>query len=121
MNDHFDDDLHRALRPVDPGDEFTRAVMARIQQRAVGNLDDQRSRRRPVTRILPWAPAALAASLLIVIVMNHGEAPQPSVEDGLRAREQVIEALRMTSEKLDLAYQVVHNQSDSDRDPDAGA
>jgi len=58
--------LREALRPVDPGDEFTDAVMRRLQQPPQLHQSQQpqvlrRARRR-------WqVPAALAASLLLAI------------------------------------------------------
>ena len=106
MNDDLEQELRRALQPVDPGDEFTRAVMARIQSPNVVNISRPRPR---LQRALPWAPAALAASLLVAIVMTHQQRKEEQeLAEGLRAREELLLALRVTSEKLDIAYQVVH-------------
>jgi hypothetical protein len=120
MNDNLDDELRRALRPVDPGDEFTRALMARVSAQKVTEI--RRPTRSPLhARVLPWAPAALAASLLIAIFVTHEHHQRHDVEEGLRARQELLEALRVTSEKLDIAYQVVHNESDGGADADTGA
>jgi len=116
MNESFDTDLKQALRPVDPGEDFTARVMARID---VANVTPIKPRRAAITRLLPWAPAALAASLLLAIFMTHDEHPAEDPQAGLRAREQLLQALRVTSEKLDIAYQVVHNESTAGTD--AGA
>ena len=108
MNDDLEQDLRRALRPVDPGEDFTRAVMARVQSRTVVEIPQAKPRPR-FQRALPWAPAALAASLLMAIVMTHQHRKeQQELAEGLRAREELLLALRVTSEKLDIAYQVVH-------------
>jgi hypothetical protein len=117
MSDFLENELRRALRPEDPGDDFTRTVMTRVRAQTA----PETPRRAPTSqRALRWLPAALAASLLAAIVVKHERIEERTVQDGLRAREQLLQALRMTSEKLDLAYEVVHDQS-NDRADDAGA
>lgn len=119
MSDDLDQHLRRALRPVDPGDEFTRAVMARVASQKVTDIGHARVRPRVASRTLPWAPAAIAASLLIAIVMTHQHRQrEENIAQGQRAREELLQALRVTSEKLDIAYQVVHTESSAA--PDAG-
>jgi hypothetical protein len=113
MNDSLEDELRRALRPVDPGDDFARKVMARVQRH--GRVAPA-MRARASHRVLQWLPAALAASLLVTIIVKHERieertAQERAIEDGLRAREQLLAALHVTSEKLDLAYQLVHDES----------
>ena len=100
-------DLKKALAPVDPGDRFTQAVMARVRAQPQSAVEPPRQR----PRVLQWLPAALAASLLMTIVMKHDERRTQELDEGLRARDELIAALRVTSEKLDLAYQVVQNES----------
>ena len=117
MNEPLDQELRRALRPVDPGNDFTRAVMARVSSQKVVDIPRARSRPKLYVRALPWAPAALAASLLMAILMTHEHRQrEQDMAEGLRARQELLEALRVTSEKLDIAYQVVHNESDADAD-----
>jgi hypothetical protein len=111
MNDHLEDELRRALRPADPGDDFTRRVMAQVQAREAAQ---PAARKRAAPPILRWLPAALAASLLIAIIFQHEQsaeriAAERAIEEGLRARDQLLAALYVTSEKLDLAYQAVQN------------
>lgn len=121
MSDPLDQELRRALRPVDPGDDFTRAVMARVTSNVtdIRHSPGMKLRTRVYSRALPWAPAALAASLLIAIVMTHQHRQEAeNIAQGQRAREELLQALRMTSEKLDIAYQVV--QSETNTDMDAG-
>jgi hypothetical protein len=108
MSDFLEDELRRALRPVDPGDDFTHKVLARVQAQSTGR---ERHSRRLHERLVRWVPAALAASLLAAIIVNHEHSQAQMAEEGLRAREQLIAALRVTSEKLDLAYEAVHNQT----------
>jgi hypothetical protein len=116
----LDQELRRALRPVDPGDEFTRAVMARVAASKVTPLSSKPARARFGARLLPWAPAALAASMLVAIFVTHEQQQREEVQQGLQARQELLEALRVTSEKLDIAYQVVHSESDAVTDADAG-
>ena len=117
MSNDLDQELRHALRPVDPGDEFTRAVMGRIAAQKVTDIRRPSSRSRFTSRTLPWAPAAIAASLLVAIVMTHEHRQQEeNIAQGQRAREELLQALRVTSKKLDIAYQVVHNESDAASD-----
>jgi hypothetical protein len=126
MNDNLDQELRNALRPVDPGDDFTRAIMARVASQTVTELRRPPARppfhARALPRALPWAPAALAASLLVAIFATHESHQQQDIAEGMRARQELLQALRVTSEKLDIAYQVVHNESAADADDhtDAG-
>jgi hypothetical protein len=112
MSDRLDAELRRALRPADPGDAFTRAVMSRVP------ANSTRAKKASNSSVLRWLPAALAASLLVAIIVKH-EHREPTVAQGELAREQLLEALRVTSQKLDIAYQVVHNQSDATQEPGA--
>jgi hypothetical protein len=92
--DDLDAALREALRPVNPGEDFTGRVMARVAAPQPRGL----RARWPV-------PAALAAAVLLGtgVYVQH----QRQNRAGLEARRQVIEALRLTDEKLDLAYQTV--------------
>jgi hypothetical protein len=121
MSEDLDRELRRALRPVDPGDEFTRAVMARVTATKVTPFPSKPVRARFGARLLPWAPAAVAASMLMAIFVTHEQRQRDEVQQGLQARRELLEALRVTSKKLDIAYQVVHNESDANSaDADAG-
>lgn len=119
MNDELEDKLRRALRPVQPDDDFTQRLMARI---AAGESSAAETRARPgfLQPRFRWLSAALAASLLLVVVMGYVWQEQREREAGLEARRQLIEALRVTSDKLDLAYQVVKTQSRAEGDENAG-
>jgi len=95
MSEELEDRLRRALRPVDPEEGFADRVMARIEPASIS-----RHRRHR------WLPAALAASALLGVVSIY--AWQADRERrGMEARRQLIEALHITGQKLDVAYRGV--------------
>ena len=110
MSRDFEDQLRAALQRVDPEPDFAQRVMARVQNEP----------RRSVFRRSRWSMAALAASVLFGLVVVHEWQAQRERE-GLEARRQLIEALRMTGEKLDIAYRVVNSESQPPADDGAGA
>ncbi len=125
----FEDELKRAFAPEDPGDEFTARVLAGVKAaNAVNAVRDMRAVNgrpaptptasrtlMPTPKPLPrmgsaarWRMAlAFAASLSIttsgVLWMRHVQ----YVQDGERARAQVLVALRLTSEKLNVVRAAV--------------
>lgn len=116
--------LRDALRPVEPSEGFSDRVLARLAEGAAPRPDEvQRDRRtggaayRPVYR---WLSIALAASVVAAVLIGQRWQVQTE-EEGLKARRQLIEALRVTSDKLDLAYQVVNSPSSSTTQDDPGA
>jgi hypothetical protein len=96
MSDDLDAELRRALRPVEPPRGFTERVMTRV---AAG----PRARWR-----VPFGLAATALLGLGIYVHSQHQRQQLA---GLEARREVIEALRLTDQKLDLAYQTVKDAS----------
>ena len=112
MNEELDKQLRQVLRPVDPGEDFTARVLAQISSNP-RNL-------RAHWRRAAWIPAALAASVLLVVAGVY-EWQQRQKEAGLAARAQVLEALRVTSQKLDLAYRLINTSSRPPSDRDSGA
>jgi len=100
MNSDLEKQLRDALRPIDPPAGFATRVSERTQRR-----------RWPRGR-LPmhphWLPTALAASVLAALVLGYGWQVHRE-RQGLQARQQLIEALRLTGEKLDLAYRGVRD------------
>jgi len=101
MSNDFDQQLRDALRPVDPDESFTRRVMSRIANEPTRSRRPQRAR---------WACVALAASVLLGIVIFHHWQLQRE-QHGIEARNQLIEALRVTGEKLDIAYRAINEDS----------
>jgi hypothetical protein len=113
MNDRLDEQLRKALRPLDPREGFAERVIARIEEKSttVSDLETYRPRsKRSLTR---WLPMALAASAVLGIALAQLSAQRLQAEQeerGLEARRQLMEALRVTSDKLDAVYQAVHDK-----------
>jgi hypothetical protein len=107
----FDDELKRALAPEDPGEAFT----ARVLEGVNGNATPAKAPAASLATAAAAAAAArwrmvlaIAASLLITIGggiawMRHVQ----YVQEGERARAQVLLALRLTSEKLNVVHAAV--------------
>lgn len=96
--------LRAALRPVDPGAGFVGGVMARVAAEGPGNVRPLRAR-----AVASWGSLALAASIVVALLLAHQRQVQRT-EQGLEARRQLIEALRLTGDKLDLASRMVNAQ-----------
>jgi hypothetical protein len=99
MSDELENVLRRALRPADPGELFTRRVLARL-------ADEPARAPLPRLRARP-AWLALAASLLLAVA-GTAAWHHYRVAEGMQARAQLLEALRVTGRKLDVAYRAVN-------------
>jgi uncharacterized membrane protein YhhN len=99
MNDDIESRLRAALRPVAPDTDFSRKLLAAV------------AAEQPQARPRWWIPAALAASVLMAVGVQHQVQASREYQNGLRARREVVEALRMTSQKLNLAYETVKSES----------
>ena len=111
MSQDIEKELRRTLRAVDPPADFTARVMRALPPRAVVTPI---SAARPAMRPSRWArlsaPVALAASLLVAIVLGQHMAREQAQREqlaGLEASRKLMQALRVTSQKLDLAYEAV--------------
>ena len=113
MSDEIEDKLRRALRPVDPDEGFADRVMARVRTEPAVPSRWRQNRLRNIG-------AALAASAVLGAVLIHTWQNQRE-RRGLEARQQLIEALRVTGEKLDIAYRGVNGESQPAPPDDAGA
>lgn len=111
MSKDFEEQLREALRSVEPDEGFEHRVMARIGR------EPTRSRAK-VTR---WVSVALAASMGFAAIIGTRAWQERREQEGLEARKQLIEALRLTGEKLDVAYQAVNRESKPTRDDGSGA
>jgi anti-sigma factor RsiW len=100
MSNNLDDELRSALRSVDPGEEFAARVMARI-------ANESTRPRRSVPAGYQWLSAALVAAVVFGVLIAHDR--------------QLIEALRVTGEKLDLAYRVVNDEAHAATRENSGA
>lgn len=117
MNDELENQLRRALRPVEAPEGFTERLMSRLpatppaRPAVVVSLPVQPRRARNFT-----LPAALAASLVAAVMLGQHMAQRTELQmeerelaEGRAASRELMEALRVTSQKLDLAYQAVNN------------
>jgi anti-sigma-K factor RskA len=116
MSNDLDDELRAALRPVDPGERFTRSVLARV---AEASTRSSQVPRLPATT-WRWASAALAISLVMGVLVAH-QWQVRRTQRGLEARRELIQALRLTGEKLDLAYRAVNEDQQPERAEEPGA
>jgi hypothetical protein len=103
MSDDLDRQLRNALRPVDPGEQFARNVLSRI-----GTTAHQRH------ATFRWRWAAALGAVTVGTLALHGW--QVKRAEGLEARRQLIEALHVTGEKLDLASRAVKDSTGATRD-----
>jgi len=106
MNEDLDARLRKALRPVDPGEQFTQRVLTRVAN------EPKRSIPRVSKTTMRWASATLAASLVLGVLAGH-EWQARRTQQGLQARRQLLEALRVTRDKLDIAYRAVNDKDGS--------
>jgi hypothetical protein len=113
MSNNLDDELRRALRAVDPGEEFTQRVVSSV-------AGDSAQSRRPATARYRWLPAALAAALVLGFLITH-DWQMRREHQGREARKQLIEALRVTGAKLDLAYRAVNDEAHTSASEISGA
>jgi hypothetical protein len=120
MNDDLESRLRAALRPVAPGEEFTRNLIARVTAHQGSEANARGARRRSPGSTAWWISASVAASLLIAAGVQHHLQERRETEKGLEARRQVIKALRVTSQKLNLVYEVIKSQSSSPADDKPG-
>ena len=117
MNEDFENRLRRTLRPVDPPRGFAERVMRSLPERtAPANVVPMRiSRPAPANTWRRYAaPAALAASLLIAVFTGQHVSTlraEREQQAGLAASRELMQALRVTSQKLDLAYEAVQRSA----------
>jgi hypothetical protein len=121
MTDELENQLRRALRPVNAPEGFAERLMARLPPVHITPVVVELPRRTPKPRNFT-IPAALAASLLgAVLLGQHMAGLRLEKEDaaGRAASLEILQALRVTSQKLDLAYEAV-NAPPSSPEPGAG-
>ena len=112
MSNDIESQLRAALRPVAPSEEFSQRLAAKVASRHPAVLKGRRSGAR-LHPLAWWFSASLAASLLLAVGVHQHLQQQRLQQSGLEARREVIEALRVTSQKLNLAYEAVKSQSKS--------
>ena len=99
----FEDELRRSLRPVEAPEGFADRVMARV--RAEGGRVIPIEGRKPSPK--RWVAAAVAAGMLL----SAGGWRYREYQKGIRAKEQLLTALAITSSKLDIISQKVDELS----------
>jgi hypothetical protein len=97
--DRFEEELREALRREDPPEGFARRVLARVERRERRNswLRWPAVFHAPALR---WATALAAFALAVGVYDYRRKAEQA---EGERARQEVMQALRITGSKLRLA------------------
>jgi len=113
----LENELRRLLRPVDAPAGFADRVMRSLPEHP----------KPAAITVLPtprrsWMqqfgmPTALAASLLAAVLLGQYTAEQRELraeQRGLEASRELMQALRLTSDKLDIAYQAVQGPPPSD-------
>jgi hypothetical protein len=116
----FEDELRRALRPMNAPAGFAERVMRALPEpraSVVTPIAAMTTARTPIYWQRLRAPAALAASLMLAVVLGqHMAVRNQQREDaaGLAASQELLQALRVTSQKLDLAYQAVKNPPETE-------
>jgi hypothetical protein len=91
--------LRSALRPAAPSREWSQRLLERLP-----------AAQAPTRAARTWLPLGWAASVLLIAGL-WGLKSYEHREQGLAARRQVIDALRVTNQKLDLAYRAVRDES----------
>jgi len=120
MSHDIENELRRALRPVDPPAGFAARIVAALPPResattltvlpAPARANASRWQRLGV-------PATLAASLVVGLLTGQHLAAQRFEREeqaGLAASRELMRALRVTSQKLDLAWEAVRKEPEPD-------
>jgi len=111
MTDELENLLRRSLRPVDAPEGFAERLMKRLPERREPVLVAMPVRPAHKTRNFT-IPAALAASLLGAVLLGQRMATvriENEEAAGRAASLEILQALRVTSQKLDLAYEAVNS------------
>ena len=116
---HFEEELRRRLRPVEAPEGFTDRLMAALpaqQKPVVVPFTPKSARLSPARQF--GMPVALAASLLVAVFLgvhvaktraHDEEIARIEEQKGIAASRELMQALRVTSQKLDLAYEAVNS------------
>ena len=101
-NEELERRLRAALKRVDPGAGFAPRLLARVAAEPA-----QSARPARAGAVASWLAFGLAASVVLAVLLAH-EWQVRRLEQGREARRQLIEALRVTDQKLNLAYRAVN-------------
>jgi hypothetical protein len=121
MSKDIESQMRAALRPIAPSDEFSRRLLTRVALQRPSQPKPRRIGAGGLHPLAWWLTASLAASVILAVGVHQHLQQQRLQQSGLEARREVVEALRMTSQKLNLAYEAVKSQSTSLTDEQSGA
>ena len=106
MSEHeLEQRLRSAMRPVDPGADFSERVLARIEASTPPVRRPTRAR---------WGSFALAACVIAGIGLMHWR-HEVQQQRGLRASEQLLQAMNIVSEQLSDVRAIVSRQQEPPR------
>jgi hypothetical protein len=117
VNNDLESRLREALAPLAPRNELTEKLIAGVTGKPAPDKVTSpfdRPARRTWQASTRWWPVGLAAAVLVGVGIQQYVQQIHEREVGFEARRQVVLALRMTSQKLDLAYRAVRAQTSSD-------
>jgi len=111
MSENFENELRRALRPLDAPAGFAERVMRALPATRESAPEPSAETPRRFARRF-GVPAAFAATLVASVLLGLHVREQQNERElaaqqaaGLAASRELMEALHVTSQKLDLAYQ----------------
>ena len=107
---NFEDELRRRLRPIDAPEGFAERLRAALPVEQKATVVKPLAARPSLRQF--GLPAALAASLMVAVFLGVRVANDRALREeqiGIAASQQLMQALRVTSQKLDLAYEAVNN------------
>ena len=122
MTEDFENELRRQLRPVEAPAGLADRIMAALPKTPplatvtpISTMATVSRAPQPKPARNYWMPGALAASLVAAVLLgtfNAGKQDDIIAKRdeaaGLEAKRELMEALRVTSKKLDLAYEAVN-------------
>lgn len=103
---NLEKDIQRALHRESPPPGFAGRVMQRIEREETRHEPFRSAQRRQV-----WWRAAAASVLFTLLLGGYGTHKYVEHQRGERAKEQVLEAMRIAGEKVRLAQQEVRDIS----------
>ena len=122
MSEHeLEQRLRSAMRPVDPGEDFCERVLARIEASALER--EPAGAEVPIVRSTPrvrrhslaqWGSLSLAACVIAGIGLMHWR-HEVQQQRGLRASEQLLQAMNIVSAQLNDVRASVSRQQEPPR------
>jgi hypothetical protein len=120
MSKEIESQVRAALRPVEPTEDFSERLLARVMAERPVQAKPRRLLAESARPLAWWLTSSLAACLILAVGIQQHAQQQRLRQSGLEARREVLEALRVTSQKLNLAYEAVKNQSTAPPDEKSG-